>query len=129
MKNLVLIFGFIVALFFNAETMQPAEFDNDQRGIPIVLYKVNIQPPVEVLQIRSKNIVQLGGIISKFIHIDCKEYNGFAMKAPIKINYDMSKQELEQSLCRSFGVNSVSYFEGIMPKDYFERSFSFFLKN
>ena len=128
MKNLMLICGFIVVLFSNAGAMHPTESDN-KGGVPVVLYKVNVQPPVEVLQIRSKNIIQLGGIMSRFIHVDCKEYNGVSMKAPIDINYNMSKQELGQSLCRSFGVDSVSYFEGVMPEDSFARRFSFFLKN
>ena len=129
MRNLALIFGFVIALFSDAGAMQTENLGNNLKGIPVILYKVNVQPPVEVLQVRSKNIVQLGGIISKAINISCKEYNGIPMQGPIDITYDMTKEELGQSLCRAFGVESVNYFEGVMPKNFFERRFSFFLKN
>lgn len=129
MKNLVLIFVLFVVSIASTGAMQPEKSDNAQRGIPAIVYRVNVQPSVEVLQIRSKNIIQLGGVISRFIHIDCEEYNGIPMKAPIDLNYDMTKQELGQSLCRSFGVESVDYFEGIMSEDYFVERFSFLFNN
>ena len=126
MKNLALILTLGFATFFDAHTMKSEQSNRDQEGVPIVLYKVNVQPPVEVLQIPSKKIVQLGGMISRSISIDCKKYNGIKMNAPIKISYDMTKEQLGQSLCTSFGVYSISFGEGVMPMDVYSRMFSSF---
>lgn len=129
MKNLMLVFVLFVVSIADASAMTHEKSDNNRKGIPAIVYRVNVQPPVEVLQIQSKSIIEIDGVISKFINIDCEEYNGIPMKAPIKINYNMTKKELGQSLCKSFGVDSVDYFEGVMPEDYFARRFSFFLEN
>ena len=147
MKNLAIVFAFFGIAFFNSDAMKSEQFNCKQEGvssvkkervpsvkqedtsgvkqegIPIVLYKVNVQPPVEVLQIPSEKIIQLGGIISKSIRIDCKEYNGIRMRAPINIRYDMTKEELGQSLCSAFGVDSVAFGEGHMSKNLYSKMF------
>lgn len=123
MKNLAMIFAFFVVVFSNSNAMQSERSNRNQNGVPVVLYKVNVQPPVEVLQIPSKKIVRLGGVISKSIRIDCKEYNGIKMNAPINIRYDMTKEELGQSLCKAFGVDSVDFGEGHMSMDFYSKMF------
>ena len=125
MKNLAVFFAFFVSVFFNSNAMQSEQSSRDQSGLPVVLYRVEVKPPVEVLQIPSKKIIQLGGIISKSIRIDCKEYNGIKMNAPINIKYDMTKEELGQALCTAFGVSSINFREGIMPTDIYLKMFPF----
>ncbi len=122
MKNLAMIFAFVV-MFFNSNAMQSEQSGCSQEGVHVVLYKVNVQPPVEVLQIPSKKIIQLGGMISESIEIDCKEYNGIKMSGPINIRYDMTKEEVGRSLCTAFGVDSIRFGEGIMPMDFYSRMF------
>ena len=123
MKNLALIFTLVFAIFFDAHTMTPEESSHDQKGVPAVLYRVNVRPPIKVLQVPSKKVIRLGGIISQSISINCKEYNGIKMNAPIDISYDMTKEQLGRSLCMSFGVDSIGFREGIMPMDVYSRLF------
>ena len=128
MKNLALIFGLATILLSDANAMKPAEQSkNAQERIPIALYTVNLQPPVEVLMFPSEEKVQLGGLMAREINLSCRNYNGLPVYAPIRIRYDMSLNEVVNSLCASFGVEGVECREGSMPKKDFEKMFPSFL--
>lgn len=125
MKSFTLVFALAVATFFDISAMQPDHFNNKQSSVPVILYKVNVQPPVEVLQIPSKEKVCLGGISAKSINMSCKEYNGIKIQAPIDIRYDMTRDQIGQSLCSTFGVDSVEFREGLIPTKTFSKMFPF----
>ena len=126
MKNLVLILGLVVALISDVGAMRSEKSDNNRDGIFVTFYRVpNTGVPICIFQARSKNIIQFGGMVSESIRVNCKEYNGMSLQSPVDIRYDMTQEELSLSLCKSFGVDLISYHRGIMSEDCFAKNFPF----
>ena len=48
-----------------------------------------------------------------------------SLQSPVDIRYDMTQEELSLSLYKSFGVDPISYYIGIMSEDYFAENFPF----
>lgn len=127
MKNLALIFLLVIALFSDVNAMpSECQTNNSQDSIPVTLYTVRHRPPIEVLVVPSMEKVKLGGIIDREIHIDCKNYKGIPVYSPIYVRYDMSLDEVVDSLCESFRVEGIECREGLVPRDVFLRRFPFF---
>lgn len=130
--NFALIFGFIATLLSNEHinAMPSAEQTADrQNRIPIALYTVRLEPPVEVLVIPSKEKVKLGGFIAPEINIDCKRFNGFPIYSPIHVRYDMSLNDIVDSLCESFHVEGIECREGSLSQEAFASIFPSLSRN
>ena len=126
MKDLVLIFGFIVALISdtNMSAMPSAEQPADsQNRIPIDLYTVRLKPPVEVLVVPSKEIVKIGEFADSEINIDCKNFEGHPVYSPIYVRHDMSLNDIVDSLCDSFDVQGIEYHEVFITQEFFQKYF------
>lgn len=127
MKNLALIFGLAVTLLSGAElnAMPSAEQSADSSNrIPIALYTVGLEPPVEVLIVPSKEKVKIGGFVAPEINLDCKNYNGLPVFSPIYVRYDMSLNDVVDSLCESFHVEGIECREGFISQEAFSKIFS-----
>ncbi|MCR4624237.1 MAG: hypothetical protein K5780_06420 [Alphaproteobacteria bacterium] len=126
MKNLVLIFVLFVASIANIGAIPSnGQFVNNQGGrIPIALYTVKLEPPVEVLVIPSKEVVKLGEFADSEIEIDCKSFGGHPVYSPIYVRHDMSLNDIVDSLCESFDVWGIECREGYITKETFSKMFS-----
>lgn len=122
MKNLALILGLVVVLISDVGAMRPEKSDDNRDGILVTFYRVPIpRVPICIFQAQSKNIIQFGGMVSKSICVNCKEYNGVSLQSPVDIRYDMTQEELSLSLYKSFGVDPISYL--LLYRNYVRRLF------
>lgn len=126
MKNLALIFVLFVVTIANASAMpskkqQPTERKN---RIPVVLYTVKLNPPVDIFVAPSKKKIKFAGFVAREIDIDCNNYNGLPVFSPIRLHCNMSLNEIVDSLCKSFRVEWIEWREGYMSKTAFSRMFS-----
>lgn len=123
MKNLV--FVLFVMSVINVDAMpsktQPTKGKN---RVPITLYTVKLNPPVDILVAPSKKKIKFAGFVAREINIDCNNYNGLPVFSPIRIRYDMNLNEIVDSLCKSFRVEWIEWREGSMSKKAFSRIFS-----
>ena len=130
-RNLALIFGFFAALLSTADinAMPSAEQTADRQDrIPISLYTVRLQPPVEILVVPSKEKVKLGGFVAPEINVICERYNGLPLYSPIYIRYDMSLNDIVDSLCASFHVEGIECREGSISQEAFSILFPSLLR-
>ena len=129
MRNLASIFGLVAALLLDANAMPSApkgQPTKSRKRVPVVLYTVKLQPPVEVLVAPSKKKVKFAGFVAREINIDCNNYYGLPVFSPIHVRYNMSLNEIVDSLCKSFRVEWIEWREGSMSKKAFSKMFPSF---
>jgi len=130
MKNLLFTFLFVATSLSETGAMPSREHQTDsQNQIPVSLYTVKHYPPVQVLIISSKEMVKFGEYITSEINLDCGSYNGHPVYSPIYIRYDMSLNEVVDSLCESFHVEGIECREGSITKEVFSKIFPSFSMN
>ncbi len=116
MKNLIIIFSFVVALFFNVDAMQSEILNNASEKLSVVRYEIRKNSQFEAIQAPSESKVYVRGVfgpgvmIAKSINI-----NG------IVLQYDMAPNDFKMALSRLWRVNanSISYREDSMSKEFF----------
>ena len=123
MKNMWLIIVLVTVFQLNARPMNETKFSDGSEDIHFILYRVKIEPKVDVLQIPSEERVILEGISKPIIRIDSDNFNGVPIYSPINLDYSMTKKEICQALYESFRLDDIYWFQGVMPRDEYLRIF------
>ncbi len=123
MKNLWLIVMLVMVFQLEARPMNETKFTDGQEDVNIVLYRVKVDPKIDVLQIPSEERIILEHISQGNIWIDSDNFNGVPIYSPIHLNYSMTEKEICRALCESFKVDEICWFQGIMPRDEYLKMF------
>ncbi|MBQ7673023.1 MAG: hypothetical protein IJT36_00595 [Alphaproteobacteria bacterium] len=121
MKRIALVLCATVSLFSGISAMDSAQQESGtQQQIPVKMFVVQTVPPVEVMQIPSDEKVILDGFIrARSINIECFNYNGIQLNAPIKLSYDMTTEQMVSALMASFGADKqIQFLEGTLTRNH-----------
>ena len=118
-----LIIVLVTVFHLNARPINETKFSDGSEDIHFILYRVKIEPKIDVLQIPSEERVILEGISKPIIRIDSDNFNGIPIYAPINLRYSMTKEEMSSALYNSFRIDNIHWFQGIMPRAEYLRIF------
>lgn len=107
MKRIALVLCATVSLLSGVNAMDLIQKEPEiQQQIPAKKFVVNTVPPVEVIQIPSEQRICFDvDYIDSYIDIEEGSYNGVTLNAPIRLSYDMTKEQIISALLASFGAD------------------------
>lgn len=116
MKNLLLTV--VLFLFSNTNAMQTAE---KQETISAILFTVNTEPPVQIIQVPSQKKVKFEDQVGRRIRVTIENSNRTPIYSSTYINYDTPPNVVVDFLRGSFDVEMVKYKKCSMSLDtYYE---------
>jgi len=116
MKNILLALG--LCLCSNANAMRIVE---NQETISAILFTVDTEPPMQIIQVPSHKKVKFGDQIGQRIRVTGKNSTKTSVFFPVYINYDTPANVVIDFLRKFFDVKTVECQRGRMSLDtYYE---------
>jgi hypothetical protein len=102
MKNLLLTLGLF--LYSNTNAMQT---DKDQEMISAILFTVNVNPPVQIIQVPSQKKVKFEDQVGRRIKVIIENSNRTPIYSSIYINYDTPPDIIVAFLSKFFDASII----------------------
>lgn len=118
MKNLLLTFGLFLCSNINA--MHKTE---NQEKISAILFTVDTEPPVQIVQVPSRKKVKFDDQIGQQIKITGKNYNGMSIFSSVYISSDTPANVIVDFLRKFYDVKTVEYQKCSMSLDTYHELF------
>ena len=116
MKNLLLTVGLF--LFSNTNAMQTAK---DQKMMSAILFTVNVDPPVQIIQVPSQKKVKFEDQVGRRVRVTIENSNRTPIYSSTYINYDTPANvvivflrgscDVEMVECRKCAMSLDTYYE------------------
>lgn len=104
---MLMLFGNVSA--FNGSFFENAsKISNHAERVEANIFTTNTVPPIKLVQVPSQELLIFSDFIyTQHLNMNCQTFNGIRFHGPLKVDYDMSIQQLIDALQKCAGPNVV----------------------